>query len=57
MQKIQDRRVNSKYSLVCKLGEGGFGAVYLGMHTANYHGVWLSDHFKERILTLAKKSH
>ena len=35
IRKIQDRRINSKYSLVRKLGEGGHGAVYLGMRSAN----------------------
>ena len=33
MRKVQDRRVNLKYSLVRKLGEGGHGAVYLGMQS------------------------
>ena len=32
MRKVQDRRINARYSLVCKLGEGGHGAVYLGMY-------------------------
>ena len=31
MDKIQARRIDSKYSLVRKIGEGGYGAVYLGM--------------------------
>ena len=31
MNKIQARRIDSKYSLVRKIGEGGYGAVYLGM--------------------------
>ena len=35
MRKVQARRVNSKYSMVRKLGEGGHGAVYLGMRSAN----------------------
>ena len=39
IEKLQGRRVDSKYSLVRKLGEGGFGAVYLGMHAANHRSV------------------
>ena len=31
IEKIQDRRIGSKYSLVRKIGVGGYGAVYLGM--------------------------
>jgi hypothetical protein len=31
IKKVQDRRIDSKYSLVRKLGEGGFCSVYLGM--------------------------
>ena len=35
--KIQERRIDSKYSLVRKLGEGGFGAVYLGTSCRTGH--------------------
>ena len=31
LQKVRSRRIGGKYSLIEKLGEGGFGAVYLGI--------------------------
>ncbi|KAF2158772.1 hypothetical protein M409DRAFT_30730 [Zasmidium cellare ATCC 36951] len=30
IQKVQSKRIGGRYSLISKLGEGGFGAVYLG---------------------------
>ena len=34
IEKIQKQRINGKYSLICKIGEGGFGAVYRGQYLA-----------------------
>ena len=49
LPKFQDRRIDSKYSLVRKIGEGGYGAVYLGMCAVDPLCFPLSDHSKDRI--------
>ena len=34
LQKLYDRPINERYLLIRKLGEGGFGVVYLGTLTS-----------------------
>ncbi len=42
VKKIQERRIDGKYSLISKIGEGGHGAVYLGMFTLDCWTAFLS---------------
>ena len=37
LQKLQARRINSKYYIVEQIGKGGHAAVYLGGQTSPFH--------------------
>ena len=56
MQKMQAMRIDSKYSLVRKIGEGGHGLVYIGMPSCHFHSVPLfSDYHEGKIGKLVGK--
>ena len=57
IKQTQERRINGKYCLTCKLGEGGFGAVYSGQWIAPCARLFqCSDLHKVEISKPVKKS-
>lgn len=56
--KIRSKRINSKYSLIQKIGQGGYGAVYLGVYASRPLVLRRpSNWLKDVIMILGKTSH